>query len=156
MWSYNKETFHFLCRIYKLINREKSPFFSVLITCLQLTYAMPFCRNINMITIKFTSRMLKLYTRMPFNLLIGFTVRSKHDSRFFITYAATSVTQEVNYRCFLHLTTTCLNRGLPCLLCIIHDYGNSEWNLCSKTSIIKIMLFIFFAMLCIVRVRSFE
>lgn len=29
--------------------------------------------------------MLKMYTQMPFNLLIGFTVRSKHDSRFFIT-----------------------------------------------------------------------
>lgn len=126
---------------------------------------MPFCRNINMITIKFTSRMLKLYTRMPFNLLIGFTVRSKHDSRFFITVILhvcrnfRDTGSELSFFSSPHDDMFKQNHwyiGLPCLLCIIHDYGNSEWNLCSKSSIIKIMLFIFLAMLCIVRVRSFE
>lgn len=70
--------------------------------------------------------MLKMYTQMPFNLLIGFTVRSKHDSRFFITVILHVCRNFRDTGSKLSLFSSPHDDILPCLLCIIHDYGNSE------------------------------
>lgn len=77
------ETCHFLCRIYKLINREKSLFFSpdnMFTTYLYAPLVVLYKHDNYLVHL-----MLKMYNIMPFNLLIGLTVRSKDDSRFFIT-----------------------------------------------------------------------
>lgn len=102
---------------------------------------------------------------MLFNLLIGFIVRSKYDSWFFIMvilYVCCNFCDIGSKLLLFFLFYDDMFKynywfiGLLCLLCIIYDYGNSEWNLCSKILIIKIMLFIFFVIFCIVRVRLFE